>query len=107
MITLAIRKTCSTKNKLYKCYLKKPTENNHHKYKRYRNLINKVCMKAQTLYYQEILLNTKHSVKKLWQTFAPIINPTKNKNKGSKITQINFNNEIISDKLSMANCFNN
>ena len=76
-ITLAIRKSCSTKNKLYKRYLKKPTENNHRKYKRYRNLLNKVCMKAQTSYYQELLLNTKNSVKKLWQTFGPIINPTK------------------------------
>ena len=64
-------------------------------------------MKAQTLYFQELLLNTKNSVKKLWQTFGPIINPKKNKSKGNKITQINFNNEIISDKLSMANCFNN
>ena len=41
------------------------------------------------------------------QTFGPIINPIKDKNKGSKITHIKSNNEIISDKLSMANCFNN
>ena len=105
-ITLSIRKSCNTKNKLYKKYLNRPTLNNKNNYKNYRNRLQKICKVAQTNYFHNLINDTKNSLTNLWKVFTPIINPHKNKNSRT-IDKLNINRKIVNNPLEIANHFNN
>ena len=105
-VTTAIKKSCTTKSKLYRKFLKKPTENNHRKYKRYKNLLSKVCQEAQVNYFHNLVDNSKQSIKQLWKTFGPIINPKTSKKNSKIIDKLRINNNISSNTENIANHFN-
>ena len=93
-ITAAVKKSCATKNKLYKQYLRKPTENNHRKYKRYKNVLQKVCQEAQVNYFNNLVDRSKQSIRKLWQTFGPVINPASSRKSRKNINKLMIYNTV-------------
>ena len=104
-MTSGLRKSCAGKSKLYKKYLSKPTYNNRLTYNRYRNLLSKVCRLSREHYYENIINETKSSLKNLWKVFGPIINPARNKN-SCKIDKIKINGQVLDNENEIANHFN-
>ena len=104
-ITAGIRKSCNTKNRLYKKFLSIPNIENKTRYKNYRNTLNRICKLAQENYFTSLINDTKHSLTKLWQIFGPIINPLK-KRKSQQIEKLKINGEYIIDRQKITNHFN-
>jgi len=52
-ITPGLIKLCNKKQKLYKCFVSDPSEQNKSKYKLYRNKLKVLLNKAETTYYKE------------------------------------------------------
>ena len=50
--------------------------------------------------------NSKQSIKKLWQTFGPIINPKISKKHNKNIDKLMISDKLISNTESIANHFN-
>jgi hypothetical protein len=90
---------------LFKKYLSNPTEERKEKHRLYRNILNRVLEKAEEFYFHELIGNTKHSVKSLWDTFGPIINPEK-KSKTCCIGKLLFNGHSFESNKDIANAFN-
>ena len=72
-ITMGLRHSIRTKNKLYMYYLKKPTVFNETNYKRYRNKINCLITVAEREYYRHELQQHKGNLKKTWIVLKSII----------------------------------
>ena len=105
-ITKGLRKSCNMKMKLYKKFLKHPTNENKIKFKKYRNILTKLCKKAQENYFYNLLNDTKSSITNLWKIFGPIINPSK-KAKNHNINKLKVNDKILTNSKDIAEAFNN
>lgn len=104
-ITKGIRESCITKNKLYRRYLKNPTENNRNTWKIYRNKLKVICKEAECKYFRDIINDTGGSLKKMWDTFRPILNINKN-NKNNDIAKILLNEKMVSQNNMIAEGIN-
>ena len=86
-MTRGLEEASRTKLKLYKKYLQKNSfDDDHLKYKRYRNTYNELKQKLKVDYYQAKCESYKSNSKKLWSLINSII--TKIKHKGSIIPYI-------------------
>jgi hypothetical protein len=61
--------------------------------------------KAEEKYYHDLLQDTKKSLKKLWDTFGPIINPNR-VNKKKPINKLIHSGNAVTDKHAISNMFN-
>jgi len=52
-ITHGLAKSCRTKDKLYKNFIKHPTENNKFKYTNYRNKLKSLLKKRELVFYKD------------------------------------------------------
>ena len=84
----------------------KYTKAREEKYLKYKNLFIKMCVKAEEVYYNDLLQDTKKSLKKLWDTFGQVINPERAK-KNCSIDKLIQGTSVISDSQSISNTFNN
>ena len=66
-------------------------------------MLNKIGKVAQERYYRELINDSKNSIKKLWSTFGPIINPKRTAS--VNITKIFFKDKVLSDNIEIANVF--
>ena len=105
-ITKGIRISCRKKMKLYRKYLKKPTEENQRQWKNYRNFLRGICKKAECEYFKKIISDTNGSIKRLWQKFRPILNVNKSNKSKSKIEKLQIDEKIITGDESIACAFN-
>ena len=105
-ITIGLLKSIKHKNALYKKYIKRPTEENRNKYKRYRNILNKCLRQSEKNYYIKEINENKKNLSTLWRIFGPMINPNKTK-KSRRITMLKDCDKNICDEYDMANAFNN
>jgi len=105
-ITKGLIYSSNTKNRLYREYISRRTVYRKEKYKNYVKMFDKLCRKAEVKYFHELLDNTKASLKTLWDTFGPIINPSKKKTKRN-IDKLVINNQAVVDKEEIANTLNN
>ena len=104
-ITKGLRKSCSTKSRLYKRYVCNHTPLNKQKFTKYRNLLTKLCKVSQENYYKNLLSETKSNIKKLWDVFGSIINPNKKK-RANKVKELFVDGKSVNDDQEIANHFN-
>ncbi len=64
--------------------LKKPTKENKERYKNYSLSLKKICSEAKTKYFQELINNSKSSVKCLWDTIGNMITKNMKKRKNQQ-----------------------
>ena len=70
----------------------------------YNKILKKNIRAAKLSYYHDRFKNCQHDIKKTWQTIKDIINKKADKNNFP--TQMNINNNITSDKLTIVEEFN-
>ncbi len=104
-ISRGLLKSINTKNKLYKKYMQKPSEERFNAFKRYRNKLNTLIRKSKKEYYNKRFESVKNNLRKTWKTINSIIGRNKKSN-----TQTNFidsNGCAISDPQVISEEFNN
>ena len=103
-MTRGLEDASRTKLKLYKKHLQKDsTDEDHLKYKRYRNIYNELKRKLKVDYYQAKCEAYKSNSKKLWSLINNAI--TKIKHKGSIIPYITVNSIKKTRPKDIANSF--
>ncbi len=105
-ITPGIRISSNTKNKIFRQLLVKKNDNLRSKYKMYKKILYKVCREAEANYFSSLLIDTKNSVKKLWDILGPMIKPDKSRKNKNFINKLVFGDKVITDDTSIANTFN-
>ena len=108
-ISSGLQKSISTKNSIFKNYINKKIphikEELHQKCKNYRNTIATLMKKSKQNYFTKYFETNIKNLKSTWKGIRSIIS-LKNSNSSSP-NVINFNNELKSDPLKIANVFNN
>jgi len=103
-MTKAIRMSCMKKNKLFRKYVKNPTDENKTKWKKYSNCLKATCRKAEEQYFREMINDTAGSLKKLWDNFRTIFQDKKN---SRRIEKIVIDGTLYTEGNDIANEFNN
>jgi len=114
-VTTGLIKSIKTKDKLYRTYLTKPSDENKQKYNKYRNHLNSLLRLAKKSYITSELETNKCNMKGTWRTLNSILGRNKQskspdffKDKdGNKITNLtdianNFNNFFTNIGSSLA-----
>ena len=108
-ICSGLQKSISIKNSIFKKYINKKDphvkEELHKKYKNYRNLDAKLMKKSKQNYFTKYFESNIKNLKSTWKGIKSII-LLKN-SASSSPNLLNFNNELTSDPLKIANVFNN
>ena len=74
--TSAINKSIKQKNKLYKQYLKRRSDDVFCKYKNYKNKLTSILRKAERMHYLSQLDNVRNNLTKTWKILNSIISRT-------------------------------
>ena len=90
---------------LYRSSLRNNDPNVKLKYTCYKNLLRTCITKSESLYYQELLENTKSSAYDLWKQLGPMINSKKKKH-GNLINKIIKDGVTCSGANGIANALN-
>ena len=104
-ITKGLIVSIKHKNKLYKNYLKTPTDENKLNYKIYRNKLNHVLRIAKKNHYTDVFNNAKNDIKTTWKNINDVLHKG-NKNSNYPET-FNANGSSLSDAQNIADGFNN
>ena len=104
-ITKGLKVSIKHKNRLYKKFLCKPTENNKLRYKVYRNKVTTVIRKREENYYSKLLTQRNDDTKYIWKVYRDIMN--KNDNNAHKINSLFWKGQLIKGDKSISNAFNN
>ena len=92
------------KNRLYKKYLLKKTPVSKHEFNKIRNKYFHVLKEKKKSHFEKIFQQHKSNIKETWK----IINKLLGKTKTSHCSSLNIdNNQLSTDKLAIANHFNN
>ena len=102
-ITPGIFNSIQTRNKLYKKFIRKPTEENGRNYKHYRNILSNLIRISKKLHYAKELNNVKGDSKLTWKIINSIINKNKNQ---IKTDTISCNGTEITSPKDISNEFN-
>ena len=105
-VTPAIKKSINHKNVLYRQFINDPQKDRKTKLARYRLILNKTLKAAEAQYYKSILSSRETSSRQVWNTINGLIN-NRNKKKDAGISLLEHNNNKYTDKLDIANAFNN
>ena len=73
-------------------------------YNLFHNRINREIKKAKKAYYQEYFRNNLSNMKNTWKGITNILNL--NNNKGTHVTQLNYNGKNLNINKDMADTFN-
>jgi hypothetical protein len=90
---------------LYKNYLRDKKDESKVKYNSYKNKLTKIIRMAEKQYYTEKFELVKGDIRKTWQTIKNVINGPEWSRK-QEITEIKFDNALITDNEILANKFN-
>ena len=102
--TFGLQTSSRTKAKLFITKLKKPTNENIQKYKKFNNVFNTLKRKMKILYYKQIIEENKHDIKKCWSILKQALG--KMNNKTAFPNEFLINNVPVSDKNEIAESFN-
>ena len=102
-ITPGIIKSIKTRNKLYKIFIKQPTEGNKNKYTKYRNKLTHVIRSSTKKYYSDKFNSCKNNIKNTWRTINEILGKSK---KTSPPSHFNDSTSKITDPIQIASKFN-
>ena len=103
-ITAGLLKSIRTKDKLYKKYLTKPTDDNKLKYTKYRNLLNNLLRSAKKSHITTELEINKFNMKETWKTLNNLLG----RNKKCRLPDFfkGADGNKITDPKEIANNFN-
>ena len=104
MVTNGIKRAIKHKHLLFQTQLKYNTKDNIDKWKKYRNVLNKVIKDTQRDYYKNKIKQYNNNCIGLWKTLGNIIC---NKKRETHINKLKINNQIINDPAQIANTMNN
>ena len=102
-ITQGILRSIKTRNKLYKSYISKPTEQRLKEYKKYRNRLTNIIRISKKTYYSRKLEKAEGNLNETWKVINNIINRNKPHN---KLNSIKSNTKEITDPEEIAHTFN-
>ena len=102
-ITPAILKSCKKKIKLYKKYLKYPSEYRKTMYRKYRNILNTVIRKSKEDYYTK-QFEESNTCKQTWNIINNILN--KNTERKTHRCFCDENNQTFTNSTDIAEKFN-
>jgi hypothetical protein len=103
-ITKGLLKSINIKNKLYKHYIKSPTNNNLQKFKTYKNKLQMLIRKSKRKYYFAKFDAAKSNMKQTWKAINNVLGRGK-----QQITQSKFKDDlgnVLTDSTEIANKFN-
>ena len=103
-ITKGILKSITTKNKLYKEYLRSPNEQQAVKFKTYRNKLNNLIRKSKREYFYSKFRNTRNNIKETSKTINSIIG--RRKNRSVQSTFKTEQAEKLTDPKKISDAFN-
>ena len=98
-ISNGILKSISTKNSLYKKFIKTKDNFWFQRYKIYKNKLNHVIRLSKKLYHLSYFETYKNNSKKIWQGINDLLH--KNKAKNSRSFQLNIAGSLLSDRKSV------
>jgi len=104
-IDKGLRISIRYKNILYRKCLRHP--NNAcllHRYKSYKNKINKLVKKSEVDFYTNKLKEEKSNIQTLWKTYSMLLG--KNKSQSNHIDKLVYNNHAFHDNEGITNAFN-
>ena len=97
-ITNGLLTSVKTKVRLSKRFVKFKTSESYNKYKRYRNLLNRVIKQAKIRYYHLAINNSRGNSGELWKVIRKLIQSRKLKQSASTLLE-NSNSEMQSAEL--------
>ncbi|KAG1675725.1 hypothetical protein GQR58_014551 [Nymphon striatum] len=103
-ISNGILKSISSKNSLYKKFIKTKDNLWFQRYKTYRNKLNQVIRLSKKLYHLSYFETFKNDSKKIWRGINGLLHKNKTKNRNN--FQLNIAGNLLSDRKSVANAFN-
>ena len=103
-ITKGLLKSINKKNKLYKCYIQKPSQSNLQKFKTYKNKLNMLIRKSKRMYFFKKFEKSKNNMKQTWKDINILIGKNK---KTSSQCKFQGDNGMITDPQQISNRFNN
>ena len=77
-LTRGLFRSIQKKQRLYKSYLKVPSESHKKKYVQYKNKLTKLLLTAKKDYYTTIFITVKGNSKKMWNKINDVIGKRKN-----------------------------
>ena len=102
-ITDGIKRSIKQKHILFKIQLANSTTENKEKWRKYRNMLNKIIRDTQREYYKNLIKQYSNNCIGLWKTLGSIISK---KNKQTKINKLKIDNKITNDPIQIANAVN-
>ena len=104
-ITNGILQTIKRKNKLYRRFLRSPTNSNSDQFRVYRNKLNHIIRISKKQYFSDKFYNCKNDIKRTWSIINGILH-TKT-SKSSIPDTLKFDGNLINEPNRIANAFNN
>ena len=102
-ITYNLLKCIRRKNRLYKKFLRKPTEENKETYRKYRNRLNYTLRLAKQNHFSNLLEQEKSNMRNTWKILNSIIRPNSSKKFSEKFVS---GNEVYTCPNKIASKFN-
>ena len=102
-ITDGIKRSIKQKHRLFKIQLTNSTTENREKWRKYRNMLNKIIRDTQREYYKNLIKQYSNNCIGLWKTLGGIISK---KNKQTKINKLKIENKVTNDPIQIANAVN-
>jgi hypothetical protein len=99
-----MKKSISTKHKLYAKYLKHPTTHNKLEYKQFKNSLNHLIRNSERNHFLSELQKSQNNLRKSWIIIKNIINKIKSAPKPNRFL---INGNYIQDPSQIAESFNN
>ena len=103
-LTDSLKKSIKLKNKLYHLSKKIPCVRTESHYKSYKTTLNRLLKKAEKSFYNDLLINNKHNMRKSWSIIKTVIGKYKQSNcqKRFKLNDdsITDDKNIISEKFN-------
>ena len=102
-MTNGLLRSIRHRSKLYKQYLRNPTDQNELIYKNYRNVLTKLIRNAKSRYFHDIFSLNKSNICRTWKT----INSLLKKGKPAENGVFKQNGNTITEPKVISNSFNN
>lgn len=102
-ISNGLIKSAQTKHNLYKIYKYNPNPENEHKYKVFKNKLNRLIKQTKSNFFKNEIKKNEKDSKSLWKV---VNNYTNSQKEQTPINIIKVGENTITDKNEIANCFN-
>jgi len=102
-MTSALLKSCKTKNKLYKIYLRHKTEESLFNYKKYKNKLTLLLRNSERLYYASMFELHNNNLRKTWKLIKQVMGHS---NSHQTSVPLSVDNQLTSDPSLIAREFN-